>query len=210
MKKMDDRHSTGFPGHPNGNEDPFLDDELREIACLIEGMPRLEPPESLLPGVMAALRSKKLPWRQRFINWLRSPRTITFTPLHVGALAAVMVFFAAFIAIKMDSKNLNQLASTDRQPASVEFSLNLPEARSVALVGSFNQWRSQGFEMKRAGSNKNVWTITLTLPEGRYEYAFMVDGEKLIADPRASFYQNDGFGNENAVLILGNRDEKAI
>jgi len=210
MKKRDDQHSIGFHGHPNVNEDPLLDDELREIACLIEGMPQLEPPESLLPGVMAAIRSKQLPWRQRFMTWLRSPRSITFTPLHVGALAAVLVLCAAFIAIKMDKKNPNPLALAGRQQIPVVFSLNLPEARSVALVGSFNQWRSQGFEMKKAANNGNVWTITLPLAEGRYEYAFIVDGEKLIADPHASFYQNDGFGNENAVLILGNRDEKAI
>jgi hypothetical protein len=210
MKEMDDPHSTGFHGHPNADEGPLLDDELREIACLIEGMPQLEPPESLLSGVIAAIRGKKLPWRRRFMIWLRSPRSITFTPLHVGALAAILVFFAAFIVLRMDPKSPNRLASAGRRPTPVVFSLNLPEARSVALVGSFNQWRSQGFEMQREGSNKNVWTITLTLPEGRYEYAFMVDGEKLVADPQAGFYQNDGFGNENAVLILGNRDEKAI
>lgn len=210
MKKMDDHHSADFASHPHPSDDLMLTDELHEIVCLIEQMPQLEPPDSLLPGVMKAIRGKKLPWRQRFMTWLRSPRSITFTPLHVGALAAMLIVCTGVVATMLGKSNPGQPVPAGRQQVPVVFSLNLPEARSVALVGSFNQWRSQGFEMKRTADNEHDWTITLVLPEGRYEYAFIVDGEKLIADPRASFYQNDGFGNENAVLILGNRDEKAI
>jgi hypothetical protein len=40
------------------------------------------------------------------------------------------------------------------------------------------------------------------LPDGRYEYMFLVDGQKMIQDPEALIHQEDGFGNQNSVLVL--------
>jgi 1,4-alpha-glucan branching enzyme len=58
--------------------------------------------------------------------------------------------------------------------------------------------------------SKGVWTLVLQLPAGHYEYAFMLDGQKLIPDPGAEFYQDDGFGHQNGVLIVGNYHDNAI
>jgi hypothetical protein len=55
---------------------------------------------------------------------------------------------------------------------------------------------------------KRVWSLTVRLPEGRYEYALLVDGQKVLPDPEASLYQDDGFGNENSVMILRMKNEK--
>ena len=87
--------------------------------------------------------------------------------------------------------------------------LSIIQSRSVAVIGSFNDWKSRGYEMepKQDGSQ---WRITLWLPAGRYEYAFLVDGIRIEADPRAGLYQEDGFGNQNSVLIVGNNHETAI
>jgi 1,4-alpha-glucan branching enzyme len=83
----------------------------------------------------------------------------------------------------------------------------MPDAKSVSLVGSFNGWHGGNCDMHR---NETAWTITLHIPKGRYEYAFLVDGEEIVPDPGARIYQDDGFGKKNAVLIVGNPDEKAI
>jgi len=40
------------------------------------------------------------------------------------------------------------------------------------------------------------------LPPGNYEYVFVVDGERWVADPRAARYRPDGFGNNNAMLTV--------
>ncbi len=57
---------------------------------------------------------------------------------------------------------------------------------SGTIAGSALQ--HQGYEMHaRAGA-------------GAYEYAFLVDGHKVVADPGATFYKTDGFGSRNAVL----------
>jgi hypothetical protein len=50
--------------------------------------------------------------------------------------------------------------------------------------------------------DRQVWTITLWLPQGRHEYAFWVDHGKVDSDPGALFFQDDGFGNQNSVLVL--------
>ena len=45
-----------------------------------------------------------------------------------------------------------------------------------------------------------AWTVTLPLEPGRYEYSFVVDGNRWIGDPFAVEKSNDGFGSQNAVL----------
>jgi hypothetical protein len=46
------------------------------------------------------------------------------------------------------------------------------------------------------------WSLTVSLPEGRHEYMFLVDGQKMILDPETLIHQEDGFGNQNSVLVL--------
>src|SRR6185369_15545329 len=59
-----------------------------------------------------------------------------------------------------------------------------PKASSVAIAGSFNRWDPQKNPL--SGPNrKGVWAVTLELPEGRYEYLFVVDGNKWLPDPGA-------------------------
>ena len=55
-----------------------------------------------------------------------------------------------------------------------------------------------------------VWSLELSLPEGRYEYGFLVDGQRVIPDPRALIHQDDGFGNRNSVLILRNKNGEKV
>jgi 1,4-alpha-glucan branching enzyme len=44
------------------------------------------------------------------------------------------------------------------------------------------------------------WTINVELPEGHYEYQFLVNGKTWVTDPNADAYRPDGFGRENAVV----------
>ena len=89
----------------------------------------------------------------------------------------------------------------------VVFNLSVREAHAVAVVGTFNGWKPRGYEMQ-FNPEKKIWSLTVRLPEGRYEYAFLVDGQRVVPDPEASLYQDDGFGNENSVMILRTKNEK--
>ena len=64
----------------------------------------------------------------------------------------------------------------------INFICVAPQARSVSLVGDFNQWKPEAHPMRRTPDQ--AWMITLELPHGHHRYAFSVDG-LLTLDPRA-------------------------
>jgi 1,4-alpha-glucan branching enzyme len=81
----------------------------------------------------------------------------------------------------------------------VEFTLNHPQARSVAVAGTFNNW-----DLSRTPMNPGpggTWNATVWLPAGRYEYRFVVDGQ-WINDPSAKESVQNTFGSTNSVLVV--------
>ncbi len=80
-----------------------------------------------------------------------------------------------------------------------DFQIRAEDAREVCLSGDFNQWRVCDLTLTRV--KEDLWTVSLELPPGRYEYMFVVDGD-WVTDPSATLLVDDGFGNTNAVLVL--------
>jgi hypothetical protein len=185
-------------------------DSLRRISREIAEMPYLDPPRNLLPSVMDAIAHKQFPWWYRTVRWARSPRSFTFSPFQVATLSSLLVlvsFLSAFVLLRSEPRSLSGPGLQGKAP--VTLTLNMPEARSVSVVGTFNDWHEKGYEMKRDGTG-STWHLVLQLPAGRYEYAYVLDGQKIVPDPQAEFFADDGFGNQNAVLIVGNHNDKAI
>lgn len=56
----------------------------------------------------------------------------------------------------------------------VAFSLRAPQARKAAVAGTFNGWQPQPL---KAASRDGLFSLTLLLTPGEYEYRFVVDGE---------------------------------
>lgn len=83
----------------------------------------------------------------------------------------------------------------------VQFTLRNVRASQVALVGDFNGW-SQTATMLEPGAESGTWSVTLPLSAGRHVYAFVVDGQTWMADPRAQKARDLDFGRENSVLIV--------
>jgi 1,4-alpha-glucan branching enzyme len=83
----------------------------------------------------------------------------------------------------------------------VRFDFLAPKASRVAIAGSFNLWDPQ-MNVLSGPDRKGVWTVTLELPEGRYEYLFVVDGNKWLQDPGA-LSVDDGLGGRNSVVEVG-------
>jgi len=84
------------------------------------------------------------------------------------------------------------------QNGQVRFVLRAPSAASVVVTGSFNRWDSRGHALS-GPDGRGVWSVTLPLPPGRYEYAFILDGTVWQTDPEAPFV-DDGFGGKNSVV----------
>lgn len=73
------------------------------------------------------------------------------------------------------------------------------EARAVCIAGSFNDWRPDAAPMVALGDG--LWVKELTLPPGRYEYRFVVDGV-WVDDPKAKEVAPNPHGGVNGVLTI--------
>jgi len=78
-----------------------------------------------------------------------------------------------------------------------EFKLYAPQAKKVALAGSFNKWDSNKLLAKK--DSKGSWLVKLGLKPGRHEYKFIVDGS-WINDPRCTSCVANPFGSHNCVV----------
>ena len=76
--------------------------------------------------------------------------------------------------------------------------LHAPEAHHVSVAGTFNKWKVDANVLTK--QENGVWTISIPLKPGEYNYMFVVDGKAWVTDPNAETYRDDGFGNKNAVV----------
>ena len=85
--------------------------------------------------------------------------------------------------------------------AGVRFVLEHPEARSVALAGTFNQWSAFSHPLARE-KPRGVWTVVVALPPGEHLFMYVVDGTHWISPPFAKDYVDVGFGSKNGVVVV--------
>jgi 1,4-alpha-glucan branching enzyme len=86
----------------------------------------------------------------------------------------------------------------------VTFSYKSFEAKQVILAGDFNNWNLKQHPMKKDCKElqwRGTWEKTLMLPEGKYEYKFLVDGEWVI-DPQNTQTTHNNFGTQNSIINL--------
>jgi hypothetical protein len=81
-------------------------------------------------------------------------------------------------------------------------------AHSVALVGDFNDWNPSANPLQ-PGLSKGSWSTTLSLPPGRYEYAFLIDGKHWVTD-RFSRATHESSGVLTSVIALGSNEPAVI
>jgi len=81
----------------------------------------------------------------------------------------------------------------------IEFTLNMPQARSASVAGSFNHWDLKQTPMQKTPSG--AWRAAISLPPGRYEYRFVVDGQWL-TDPAARECVQNSYGSTNSVILV--------
>ncbi|HHS50705.1 MAG TPA: hypothetical protein ENN07_06265, partial [candidate division Zixibacteria bacterium] len=87
------------------------------------------------------------------------------------------------------------------RPVAFEFTPNIT-AESVNLAGSFNGWSTEATPMSDDDGDGR-WTVTIDLPDGEYQYKFVVNGNVWIQDPNNPKGAPDGFGGSNSVIVVG-------
>jgi Glycogen recognition site of AMP-activated protein kinase len=102
-------------------------------------------------------------------------------------------------AKKAEPEKRGELDKRSSAEKRVELVCKLPQARSVAVAGTFNNWDCKKTPMVKDSSTG--WKTTLTLLPGRYEYRFVVDGQ-WVNDPEAKESATNPFGSTNSVLVV--------
>ena len=76
----------------------------------------------------------------------------------------------------------------------------------VYLAGSFNGWNAKANKMDEA--EDGLFSTTLLLKGGEYQYKFVVNGMDWVTDMSASRFADDGFGGQNSILDVDERFSK--
>lgn len=161
-------------------------------------------PEDLVERVMDELALRRqLAMRKRSAFWPQSVQWIP--PAFAGALATLLIVFGLQYLHPTDSSLKNPPPEVAQTATTIHFELHAPGADRVELVGSFNDWKPGNIVLHGPDASGH-WTADLTLPEGRYEYGFLVDGERWVADPNATIQRPDGFGRINTVIEVYEND----
>jgi len=83
----------------------------------------------------------------------------------------------------------------------IMFELDAPGARTVQVIGDFNDWSRNASSMQRGTDGR--WRVTTLLPPGRYVYAFLIDGERFQRDLRRDPIEDRDFGVTGSELVIG-------
>ena len=144
-------------------------------------------------------------------TWWRTPVPLRLSPLAGFALAASVAALAILggglvarpraDAPSIAGKGARPFVQVVHDTVHVVRFVFVGDAKSVSLVGDFNAWRTEATPLALSG-NTRAWTVSLTLPRGRYEYAFIVDGKQWVADPFAPA-SADEFDTRSSIVMVG-------
>lgn len=99
----------------------------------------------------------------------------------------------------MARKNKNTSTNSPTRNRVCRFEFQSSEARTVSIAGSFNDWQPNATPMVALGDG--YWVKELTLPSGRYEYRFVMNGE-WVDDPNAKETLPNPHSGVNAVRTV--------
>lgn len=83
----------------------------------------------------------------------------------------------------------------------VTFTVDAEDAKSVAVVGSFNEWNTEANPLKKLKNGSFKGTVDLESGVS-HEFRYLIDGEFVNEEAADSFAWNDYAGTENGVLSL--------
>jgi Glycogen recognition site of AMP-activated protein kinase len=204
MSPLDPRLQEALDGERDPGDLPL---DLREAYTRLNvatQMLKAPPPVSVASRVMAEIRQgpppllHEGPARRLLHWWLGRPREVTVRLRPVWTLA-----LAAGLATVLLLPWPRGMPTPGVAQGIANFVGHFPGARSVEVVGSFNDW-SRGVLHLNDDDGDGIWHGEAVLPAGQHEYMFVVDGERWVPDPLAGRYVDDGFGagQQNSLLIV--------
>ncbi len=194
---------------------PFIDQIAAELRRPVRLDPRFDD------RVMAALEAPEViplhPTRQAdrpgSRPWIIQPRTIRMSPIGAFAVAAGLMAAVAIGSWRLrgveqvqmanstiGEPNLVPVSNTGAEPLVVhQFTYYQKGLESIALVGNFNDWKADSTTLTEV--SPGVWTVSVALRPGVYEYQFILNGKQRVADPTMPQTSSD-FGSPNSVVKI--------
>jgi hypothetical protein len=170
----------------------------------------LTPPgPDLDRAVMAAVRAGRRPRHRPAWTWAFERRLEIRPAFALAAAVALVIASVTLTTLVRPSARppVRPVAGQSGEGAQgvlIRFELSAPDARRVALAGSFNAW-SDSLTPFVLNPATGIWTVTVLLPPGEHQYLFVVDGDRWIPDPAAHAQVQDEFGQTNSLLVVGPR-----
>jgi len=148
-------------------------------------------------------------------SWWRRSHNVRASQLVGLAMAAGFAGLVSLATLRLaDRADVGLKASTQASVAAVDaaadtihvvrFVLVEPGARRVALVGDFNGWSADATPLVVDG-REGTWEVSVPLPPGRHQYAFVVDGVRWVADPAAPTTMDDFDTPSSVVRVEAHR-----
>ena len=88
-----------------------------------------------------------------------------------------------------------------KEKNTIEFLIENSCAEEISLAGSFNHWANDVLLLEPA--KNGIWRIEIPmLPEGKYQYKFLLDHKHWMEDVDNPYREPDGFNGFNSILIV--------
>lgn len=182
---------------------------LEMVVAEAAQLPRMTPSAKFLIELKAKVAPPPLSWGEQLWATVTTPRTFEwnlagaiaaacFTVVAVAGLLRLAPERIVEVPIAVTQAQTTSFGTSSEPKVFVRLILVQPNAQSVSVAGDFNGWNPTQTKLDR--TDGGVWTVTIPLKPGRYEYMFVVNGKQWIADPLAAEDAGDGFGSQNAVL----------
>lgn len=192
--------------------DPFIDDvarELRRPVTFDAGFDERVMSAITPPVLSITSRRQAQPWYRRSIS-------ISVTGLAAAAAFAGIVAFGTWSIVGggrgADNSTAAAGSPVELTPAAgalspeglvlqnQQFLIVAPDARTVSLVGQFNGWDPEATPMTYDAAH-GAWHVTVPLAPGLYQYQFLLDGVRRVADPAAPQVSSE-FGSPNSLVTV--------
>jgi hypothetical protein len=193
------RRTLSRADHADAQVPPGFTDRI--MARLPE-LPRPTPPTAAdRPALRASVRSTTWGAARAGATARHIARYGALTAAVIAGLFIGLLLPFSSESVAPEATPVSLASTTEVETVWVPFYYADPTASSVAVIGDFSRWEPVPLQARRVG-NTTVWTGLVPVGRGEHRYMFLVDGDILVTDPLAPLQQDDGFGNQNAVLAL--------
>lgn len=140
--------------------------------------------------VLAKIDSQSEPMRRRPSQRWFTPAMRPTWAMAVVALLALVFVGGLYVGTQM-GPSLSQQG--------VEFAVHAPDAANVSMAISYPTKGKSEWQPIPMNQRNGVWSVSLSLPPGTYEYGYKIDGQWWANDPAADYLVSGAGDVLNAV-----------